>query len=168
MYETHPRKNLPSFLDACPRLGDDGLVIFIGQHMTGVDDIHPADLGNLLLLGNKVEGLCLCQKVHHNLLGVPFGGVRNRLPESGVNVDLDAGFFPDLTLCGLHLGLVSLYMALGKRPVTAVDMLNQQDLNVAVGLAVNNGATGFLMQHIRRPFHEKMPAYRMQKKLYSV
>ena len=46
---------------------------------------------------------------------------------------------------------------------------NVKAFNVIVlGLAVNNGATGFLMQHIRRPFHEKMPAYRMQKKLYSV
>ena len=45
------------------------------------------------------------------------------------------------------LGFARLDVPLREGPVSAVDMLDEQNFSVAVKLAVDNGTAGFFMQH---------------------
>ena len=138
---------LSELLDGGSCLVDDVLVVFIGEDGGRIADVHPPDLRDLFLLGNKVIVFRPGDEVDHRFLRVPLGKIGHGLPEGGVDHDLYRGLLPDLPDSGLDLRLAAFHMPLGKGPVPAVDVLDEQDLRVPVGFAVHDRTAGFFMLH---------------------
>lgn len=130
------------------RLVHNGLVVLVGKHRGSVPDVHPLDLGDLVLLRNKVVIFGFCNKIHHYFLRVLAGKILNGLAESGINNDVHAGLLKDFSFGSLGFRLSVLNVSLGERPVSAVDVFDEQYLNVAVMFTVDYCAAGFFMGHM--------------------
>ena len=76
----------------------------------------------------------------HHLHRVLLRRVGHGLAEGGVNDDIDISLFLYLAHCCLYLGLACFDVSLREGPVTAVDMLYQQYLGIAVIFTINNSS----------------------------
>ena len=103
-------------------------------------DIHPANLGYLVLLWDKINIFCLCKEVNNDLGGVLFGRIGNGFAECGVDYNVYRGLFQYLTMSCFNFRLALFNVTLGERPVSAVDMLYKQDLCIAMEFSVYNRA----------------------------
>ena len=129
-----------SFLDRSFCLRNDGAVVFVREYVCGVGYVHPPYFRYLILLRYKINIFRLCKEVHHHFYRVLFRRICNSLPESRVDYHINGGLLHYLTACSLHLSLTAFYVSFRERPVTAVDMLYQQYLGIAVIFTINNSS----------------------------
>ena len=131
---------LQSFFYSRFRLGNYGLIVFIGEDIRRIRDVYPAYLRYLVLLRVVVHITRPREEVHDHLHRVLFRRVGDGLAEGGVDDDVDVGLFLYLAHSRLYLRLARLDVPLRERPVTAVDMLYEQYLGVAVVFTINNSS----------------------------
>ena len=78
---------------------------------------------------------------------VPLGKIGNGLPKCRIDHNINRGFFFNFPYCSFNFSFAGFHMSFWKRPMSAVNMFDEQNFSVSVRFAVYNCAAGFFMLH---------------------